>query len=257
MCREVLKSIRACPVAVRAQKSPESIAFIAAGKSFSYHDFHLEISACQVRLQSQGIRAGDRVLLSDLCPLDSCIMLWTLFRMGAVACPVNPLLPRKNLDAVMAVLEPQWVCHPAESAAACPVFQRLECFDEEGTERGSTFFFTAGRDAAVVMTSGSSGTPRLAIHSFENYMQGAIAANRNMPVVPGDRWLLSLPLFHVAGLAVLFRCALAGAAVVVPEADMSFEEALIQSCATQVSLVPTQLYRLLKSATSTEMLRSM
>ena len=219
MCETSQKPIRTCPIAARAVECPELIAYIAEGERLSYQDCDLAIAACQERLHSQGIHAGDCVILSAPLSLAYCIQLWALFRMGAVACPVNPALSPCSQKVGSASL------HPAYST--------------------------------IVMTSGSSGVPRAAVHSLDNHVQAAMAANRNMPLEPGDGWLLSLPLFHVAGLAILFRCALAGAAVIVPEADKTLEEMLFQSGPTHVSLVPTQLYRLLESPRATETLRSM
>ena len=57
---------------------------------------------------------------------------------------------------------------------------------------------------------------------------------------PGDRWLCVLPLFHIAGLAILVRCARAGAtAVLADRVDPAALEGV-----TLVSLVATQLRRL-------------
>src|SRR5690606_37094422 len=69
-----------------------------------------------------------------------------------------------------------------------------------------------------------------------------------MGTQPNDRWLLTLPLYHVGGLAVALRCGLYGTTVVLqhrfePDALM---EALEQHQLTLVSLVPTMLYRVLE-----------
>jgi O-succinylbenzoic acid--CoA ligase len=69
-------------------------------------------------------------------------------------------------------------------------------------------------------------------------------------VNPGDRWLLSLPLYHVGGLAILFRCALGGAGVALPDPEAALAES-IESCrATHLSLVATQARRLLDWGTT-------
>lgn len=64
-----------------------------------------------------------------------------------------------------------------------------------------------------------------------------------MPLAPGDRWLLSLPLYHVGGLAILFRAALAGAAVVVPDDRQDVGTSLEHHRITHCSMVPAQLWR--------------
>ncbi|MCK4728324.1 MAG: AMP-binding protein, partial [Desulfobacterales bacterium] len=64
-----------------------------------------------------------------------------------------------------------------------------------------------------------------------------------------DCWLLSLPLYHVGGLSILHRCALAGASVYVTH-GFNCEEtnSLIDaSRITHLSLVPTMLQRLIES----------
>src|SRR5690606_7184720 len=73
------------------------------------------------------------------------------------------------------------------------------------------------RPATVVFTSGSTGAPKAALLTAGNHVWSARGWAERLPLGPGDRWLLDLPLNHVGGLAVVYRCALAGAAVAIPE----------------------------------------
>jgi O-succinylbenzoic acid--CoA ligase len=109
----------------------------------------------------------------------------------------------------------------------------------------------------IIFTSGSTGTPKAAVQSYANHYFSAAASNSNLPVGPGDRWLLSLSLHHVAGLGVLFRCAAGGAAVVIPPPEESIEDAIVRTNVTHVSLVPTQLYRLLEREQGREALKKL
>jgi len=101
------------------------------------------------------------------------------------------------------------------------------------------------RPATILHTSGTSGTPKAALHTWVNHLYSAKGANANMPLREGDRWLLSLPLYHVGGLAPLVRCAIAGAAVVLPSSEQTLAENLRRGDVTYLSLVPTQFRRLL------------
>ena len=70
-------------------------------------------------------------------------------------------------------------------------------------------------------------------------------ANALIPLTPGDRNLVSLPLFHIGGLAIIFRCLHAGASLVFG-CNQNGSEDLIKFKITHTSMVATQLHRLLK-----------
>ena len=63
-------------------------------------------------------------------------------------------------------------------------------------------------------TSGSSGFEKAVVHSLRNHIYNALGSNAFEPLNQGDRWLLSLPLYHVGGLAIFFRILISGAAMV-------------------------------------------
>jgi O-succinylbenzoic acid--CoA ligase len=85
--------------------------------------------------------------------------------------------------------------------------------------------------------------------------QNALQSNRNIELHPGDAWALSLPLFHVSGLGVVFRCIAGEAAIVIPGPDEDIPEACVKYRITHLSLVATQLYRLLQSGSGLNALR--
>jgi o-succinylbenzoate---CoA ligase len=99
--------------------------------------------------------------------------------------------------------------------------------------------------AALVFTSGSSGVPKAVALSERNLQAAADASNHRIPFGDGDRWLLSLPLCHVGGLSIVMRAVRGGGTVVVPREDMLLGDALRHHQPSHVSLVATQLMRLL------------
>jgi o-succinylbenzoate---CoA ligase len=102
----------------------------------------------------------------------------------------------------------------------------------------------------VVRTSGSTGAPK-DVALGRAAMLASARASLDRLGGPG-RWLLALPAHHVAGLQVLLRSLLAGAAPVLLDEHACFADAADAVRAADapghrgyVSLVPTQLHRLL------------
>jgi O-succinylbenzoic acid--CoA ligase len=83
--------------------------------------------------------------------------------------------------------------------------------------------------------------------SYANHFWGAIGSAFRLGVQANDRWLVCLPLFHVGGIAILFRSCLYGTTVVLQNGFDS--QAILQSLRadeiTLISLVPTMLARLM------------
>ncbi|MFZ5980220.1 MAG: o-succinylbenzoate--CoA ligase [Candidatus Zixiibacteriota bacterium] len=100
--------------------------------------------------------------------------------------------------------------------------------------------------ATVMMTSGSSAEPKAVLHLYGNHYYNALGSNRNLPFGSGDHWLWSLPAYHVGGLSILFRAALGGGAAVIDNGELPLTEKILKHRITHLSLVPTQLYRLLQ-----------
>lgn len=86
--------------------------------------------------------------------------------------------------------------------------------------------------------------------SKQAFFSAARSVNTFFKVSPSDLWLNPLPLFHVGGLAVRARCFLSGAQEVYLD-DWSAEDFMrksVKESATLTSLVPTQVFDLVKLA---------
>lgn len=116
-----------------------------------------------------------------------------------------------------------------------------------------------GQAALVIPTSGSTGDAKYVILSADA-LQAAVAATSQR--IGTGNWLLALPPHRIAGLQVLLRARLTGGTVVALNAAESFSAlTFAAACALlpeprYVSVVPTQLHRLLLEPASSELLRS-
>ncbi|MFI6478448.1 AMP-binding protein [Nonomuraea sp. NPDC050663] len=111
-----------------------------------------------------------------------------------------------------------------------------------------------GDVAVVIATSGSTGAPKGVQLSAPALRTSAAASLRRLAASPGERWLCCLPPSHVSGLQVLVRSMLAGSEPIIHE---RFDPAAVSaSGADHVSLVPTQLHRLVEMGADLSVFRT-
>jgi O-succinylbenzoic acid--CoA ligase len=94
-----------------------------------------------------------------------------------------------------------------------------------------------------VFTSGSTGGPRGVRLTAGNHYYNAVASNENIRLSPGDCWLAALPFYHVGGMGILFRSAIAGSSVHIM-ADFNARDVnrlIDNSSITHISVVPAML----------------
>ncbi|MDP2786345.1 MAG: fatty acid--CoA ligase family protein [Sulfurimicrobium sp.] len=106
-----------------------------------------------------------------------------------------------------------------------------------------------GSAELLIATSGSTGEPKNVMLSEAN-LEAAVRASRSrIPLGPGDVWLGCLPLHHIGGIAIFYRCAEAGAAVLLHRGfdAMRVREDMERHGVTHISLVPAMLARLLEA----------
>ena len=102
---------------------------------------------------------------------------------------------------------------------------------------------SAQQRASILMSSGSTGTSKLISHLLEAHIASAESAIKEQCFTASGTWLLSLPLYHVSGLSIVYRCLSAGAKLYCVLKPSTAE---ILAC-THASLVQTQAQSLQES----------
>ena len=98
----------------------------------------------------------------------------------------------------------------------------------------------------LLFTSGTTGRPKAAQLTIGNHQANARASNELLGIEAQSRFVCCLPLFHVGGVAIAVRCALAGAAVLLhPRFDPKAVARDLREGATHASLVSATLARVL------------
>jgi len=100
--------------------------------------------------------------------------------------------------------------------------------------------------AAIIHTSGTTGSPRGAVLTRAALLASARASAANLGWVYNDCWLACMPLARVGGLSILTRCLAARRKVALAEFDVERFPGLVEvERVTLASLVPTMLARVL------------
>ncbi len=233
-----------------ALAAPEASALVGARGATSYEELDRMVSAAAHHLGE--LEPGSRVAL--YLPKDEryVALVLALIRAGQIACPVSDRVPRRGVASLLEraacsalISEDEGVL---QTTGADLLKQSPDDLLRECKQRTVPIDIPLERPATIIFTSGSTGVPKAALHTFGNHLHSALGSNANITLRSGDRWLHSLPLYHVGGLSILFRCLLAGATAALPQHETPLGEAIAGLGATHVSLVSTQLSRLLREA---------
>ena len=196
-------------------------------------------SAAAILLRQAGATAGQPVVALTRSPETLAILLHAAAAIGVPLFPLDPALPPSAIDDLRdqaggRLLVGDGLPLSAERIAACPAGRPLPWHPPRGV-------------ALLVATSGSSGRPKAVMLTGNNLAASARASASRTPLGPGDRWLVCLPLFHIGGVSILTRCALANAEAVLHQGFDAGRvmHSLAAERITHLSLVPTMLAQLL------------
>ncbi|WP_404837646.1 AMP-binding protein [Aeromonas media] len=235
-------SLTACPVRHWAQTAPERTA-IHGDTSLSYQQLDARLNALCDQLELAGLKAGDRLAAVVRGALEDVLLAWACVRSGLVFCPLNPAFPLPRQAELAAQLDACAFWSAGETPVGSGLPLRLD-FTRELPAEGD-YPLVPDQQSNMILTSGSSGSPKAVVHRLANHLASARGSASLIPLDGDCGWLLSLPLFHVGGYAILFRVFLAGASLVLDDRTQPLKERLEDQPITHLSLVPTQLWRLL------------
>ena len=243
----------------RAAATPDDLAVIDADTDtrWSYSGLDAAVDETAGRLANLGVDAGDQV--GTLLPrtfLGVCL-LHAAQRLGLTLVPLNHRLTAEELGAQIDQLDLTLVvCDIDTEPAAVEAVEEVPIASVDEPQWTAVRSFKDVEPAAIepvkwereepqliVFTSGSTGRPKPVVVTMGNLLSSAIASAFRLGVDPADRWLLTLSLYHVGGIAPIFRSTLYGTAVVLRAGFDPGQAAddLDRYDVTVVSLVPTML----------------
>ncbi|MFC1137143.1 o-succinylbenzoate--CoA ligase [Pasteurella multocida] len=213
------------------------------GEVFTWRQLFEQISQYAKLLQYHGVQPNSGVALCGKNELELLLLYLATIQIGARVFPLNPAFPVEKIQQYCRAADIEFYYAPHAlllrdcQAISLTVNVQVEQVEPEVRSDCENFFIPA----TMTLTSGSSGVPKAVVHHLQAHLDNAKGVCELMQFDANASWLLSLPLYHVSGQGILWRWLRAGAVLHFPQAD--FYASVGQ--ATHVSLVPTQLQRLL------------
>ena len=208
----------------RAEAPQREFLFTPEG-TLTLGDLGQRVDALAQELRDSGVLEGDRVLIvAENCPEHVALIL-ACSRVGAWSCGVNARMSRGEIAAFVAKADPrltyftsavsdaaaQHAQDAQAQASVLPGLQRSTVRAQARAESGEL----ARRVAAIIFTSGTTGTPKGVLVSHAGLLQFGRVSTESRALGPLDRSYAYLPMTHIFGLGTVLMASLyAGAGLV-------------------------------------------
>ena len=182
------------------------------GVAFTFGEIEARSNRLAHTLRARGLKRGDR-LAFFLQNRPDVIDLWiAAVKLGLVLVPVNVLYRERELKHILADAAPVAVVTSPDLAAFLPagvVSWDVADLAAESERQSSERFAVGGvpeTPLALIYTSGTTGASKGAVLTQGNFAANGAALAREWRFTEEDRYLATLPLFHVHGLANGVHC---------------------------------------------------
>ncbi|MFW7523065.1 o-succinylbenzoate--CoA ligase [Vibrio ostreicida] len=226
------------PMKQWAELCPRQRALRTQDQDYAWADLAREVDAIAAGLSEQGLKRGDILTCIGKNTLGGVLIYLACIELG-VACALTMPLPSLELERKLSALYPPnqirniWT----QSDCSLPNTRRFRIDGNASLTKAS--LYRPDNLASIIFTSGSTGQPKAVVHTHRQHLASASGLLASFPFQQGDSWLLSLPMYHVSGLAILYRWLYCGATLTMASGNLENDLADV----THASLVATQLNR--------------
>lgn len=193
-----------------AATKPHDTAIIFAGREISWKEFDNAVNTAARELIRQGLKPGDRLVSMLGNRPEFYYVFFGAARAGGVFVPVNTAFtaaeirhPFEDSGATIAVTEDALFARVAEAVGESRVLSVDTIdFTAAGADEQPPFFEPEPDSlVAICYTSGTTGRPKGAMLTHQNFLFTALAMMSALGYGPDDRHLINAPLFYTGGLA--------------------------------------------------------
>jgi long-chain acyl-CoA synthetase len=244
-------------------ESPDRVALIEDGCSWTYRELDRSVTEIAAILASLGVRSGDRMIIVS----ENCIALAALLlaasRIDAWAIVANPRLSVRELDLIRdhsgarrmyftAAVSKEAAAHAsrcdAEARQLGPLKEIGVSALNESTTAEPVETDPAQQVAVLIYTSGTTGAPKGVMLTHENLLISAKTTAHFRKMDAGDKVYVVLPISHIVGISLLIMTLMVGGTVrLVSKYDpAALARAIAEEGITILNGVPATYQRLLE-----------
>ncbi|PHX86805.1 MAG: hypothetical protein CK538_01765 [Opitutia bacterium] len=179
---------------------------------YTFGDLEVRSNRLAHLLRARGLQAGDR-LAFFLQNRIEVIDLWLAgTKLGLIIVPINVLYRERELTHIVRDAAPTAVVTSRELAGLIPSDVAIWEVDgltaEAAAQPGARISVPADADTpmSLIYTSGTTGASKGAVLTQGNFATNGLTLVTAWAITSADRYLATLPLFHVHGLANGLHC---------------------------------------------------
>ncbi len=217
---------------ISVKRYPDNSCFVSFApekQSLTYTEVQKRVIALADYLVSKGVGEGDKIALSGKNSPEWGIAYLAVLYAGAIIVPLDATLNNTDMSKLMKFAEVKMFFADSDRLKGFDEKNELALEERISLEAGSPHPFLldlkapkqkrrkadAEETAAILFTSGTTGTPKGVMLSHRNFVSDCYLAQGNMTILPTDVFYAILPLHHSYSMMAVFIEALSvGAAIV-------------------------------------------
>ncbi|MEJ2104250.1 MAG: o-succinylbenzoate--CoA ligase [Ignavibacteriaceae bacterium] len=235
------------------KQNPSDKAIISNEITYAFGELKNKVLETVQVLIKNGIMSGNKVGIFSTNNVDFVILVLALWQISAIPVPINTKLisseikeklqqanckgifRHQNLKTGSSVVDFKIIEFPFKTDIHSLIQNKIE--------------LTLIDPAVIIFTSGSESKSKGVILSFESLFNSAVNSNHLLRYTNSDRWLVSLPFYHVGGFSIITRSLIFGIPLIIPDSlnPEDLKKSIDKFQPTYISLVAAQLKYFVKN----------
>ncbi len=232
---------------INKNTNPDKVAVISENRSLTYSELYEYSDRLTNRLIKMGVVKGDLIALMFPNIIEFVISYFAILKAGGIVLPINVIYNEEEIRFVLEDSDTKYLIYWNKfknlvENALKELEQDVQTVNLGGNDLKDElgFQYSAGAThqrykriiieekdvSSVLYTSGTSGSPKGAIHTHKNISNVVKICDELISISPKDNFLAVLPLFHPFSLAIILNPAIWFGATITLQPRLNIEDTI-------------------------------